>query len=272
MAKGKSVWTGIVTAAIFILLEIAALSMLHSSSALQNIWLNRISHNVMALSWGSVEKVKGYFGLKEQNDILAGRNYELFKELQHYKELERTMKAMAKLDSANLPPRFNYIPAEITAMGTNSRHNYIIIDKGSSDGVKPGSAIITPNSVVGMIYAVDKRYSYGLSLMNERVNVSARIGREGLLVPMHWDGGSSDHVILKDIPLHLEIPAGDTVWTSGNSKVFPPDIPLGVTERTRLVDGAVGVVDVKLFVDLASTRYVIVAENPDRETIEEMSR
>lgn len=272
MAKGRTVWTGIATAAIFILLEIAALSMLYSSSTLQNIWINRISHNVMAMTWGSIEKVKSYFGLREQNDILAGRNYELFKELQHYKELERTMQAMAKLDSAGLPPRFNYIPAEVTAMGTNSRHNYIIIDKGENDGVAPGSAIITPNGVVGMVYAVDKRYSYGLSLMNERVNVSARIGREGLVVPLQWDGKNSDHVILRDIPLHLEVPAGDTVWTSGNSKVFPPDIPLGLTVGTRLVDGAVGVVDVKLFVDLASIRYVIVAENPDRETIEEMSR
>lgn len=272
MPKGRTVWTGIATAAIFILLEIAALSMLHSSSALQNIWLNRFSHNVMALTWGSVEKVKNYFGLREQNDILAGRNYELFKELQHYKELERTMTAMAKLDSANLPPRFNYIPAEITAMGTNSRHNYIIIDKGSNDGIVPGSAIITPNSVVGMVYAVDKRYSYGLSLMNERVNVSARIGREGIVVPMRWDGGGTNKVVLGDIPLHLDIPAGDTVWTSGKSKVFPPDIPLGVTEGLRVIDGAVGIVDVKLFVDLTSTRYVIVAENPDRETIENLSR
>ena len=152
MAKGSSVRTGIFTAAIFILLEVAALSLLHSSSALQNIWINRISHNTMAMSWGAVQKVKSYFGLREQNDILAGRNYELFKELQHYKELERSMQAMAKLDSAGLPPRFNYVPAEITAMGTNSRHNYIIIDKGSNDGIKPGSAIITA-TIEGVAYS-----------------------------------------------------------------------------------------------------------------------
>ncbi len=272
MAKGRTVWAGIATAAVFILLEIAALSLLHSSSALQNVWLNRISHNVMAFNWGGVQKVKGYFGLREQNDILAGRNYELFKELQHYKELERSMRAMARLDSANLPPHFNYIPAEITAMGTNSRHNYIIIDKGGEDGIKTGSAIITPNGVVGMVYAVDKRYSYGLSLMNEHVGVSARIGREGLVVPLQWDGKGSDHVILRDIPLHLDIPVGDTVWTSGSSKVYPPDIPIGTTEGFRVADGAVGIVDVRLFVDLSSLRYVIVAENPDRETIEELSR
>ena len=98
------------------------------------------------------------------------------------------------------------------------------------------------------------------------------IGREGFVLPLQWDGRSSDHVILRDVPRHLEVTPGDTVWTSGISKVYPPDIPLGVTEGTRMLDGAVSVVDVRLFVDLAAQRYVIIAENPDRETIEEMSK
>ncbi len=272
MARGRKAYAGIITAAIFILLEFAALSMLHASSTLQNIWLNRFSHNVMATTWGSVERIRSYFGLREQNEILAGRNYELFKELQHYKEIARASEAMSKLDSAGLSPRFNYIPAEITAMGTNARHNYIIVDKGSDHGVRPGSSIVTPNGVVGMVYAVDRHYSYGLSLMNDRVGVSARIGREGLVAPMRWDGKSTNHAVLHDIPLHLEIPAGDTVWTSGISKVYPPDIPVGITEGTRIEDGAAGVVDVRLFVDFASLRYVILADNPDRDKIEEMSK
>ncbi|MBO6169467.1 MAG: rod shape-determining protein MreC [Bacteroidales bacterium] len=270
MARAGKFYLGLTTAVIFILLEIAAISLLDRSSTLQNIWINRISHNVMAFNWGSMTKVRNYFGLKEQNEILAGKNFELFKELQHYKELEKAVQAMAKLDSAKLPSRFNYIPAEVTAMGTNSRHNYIILDKGSEHGVKPQSAIITPNGVVGMIYAVDKRYSYGLSLLNDKVSVSARIGREGLVAPLSWDGRGSDHAILKDIPLHLTVGQGDTVRTSGISAVYPPDIPIGVTTGSRLIDGAVNVVDVKLFVDFASLRYVIIAENPDRQIIEQM--
>lgn len=272
MARAGKFYLGLVTAVIFILLEIAAISLLGRSSTLQNIWINRFSHNVMAFTWGSLNKVQSYFGLKEQNEILAGKNYELFKELQHYKELEKAVQAMAKLDSANLPSHFNYIPAEVTAMGTNSRHNYIILDKGSEHGVKPQSAIITPNGVVGMVYAVDKRYSYGLSLLNEKVSVSARIGREGLVAPLTWDGKGSDHAILKDIPLHLTVAEGDTIRTSGISTVYPPDIPIGITMGSRLIDGAVNVVDVKLFVDFASLRYVIIAENPDRLIIEEMEK
>ena len=52
--------------------------------------------------------------------------------------------------------------------------------------------------------------------------------------------------------------------------MYPPDIPIGVTTGSRLIDGAVNVVDVKLFVDFSSLRYVIIAENPDRQIIEKM--
>ena len=272
MAQRRSFYVGLATAAVFILLEIAAMSMLRRASALQDIWLNRFSHNVMAWTWGGLTRMQNYFSLQEQNDILAGRNFELFKELQRYREMERDMQAMAKLDSAGFSSRFNYIPAEITAMGTNSRHNYIILDKGSNDGVKPNSAIITPVGVVGMVYSVDKRFSYGLSLLNDKISVSARIGREGLVAPLSWDGHGTDHAILKDIPLHLEVAEGDTVRTSGISAVYPADIPLGVTMGSRLVDGAVNIVDVKLFIDFSSLRYVIIADNPDRELLKELTK
>ena len=71
---------------------------------------------------------------------------------------------------------------------------------------------------------------------------------------------------------NLTVAEGDTIRTSGISTVYPPDIPIGITMGSRLIDGAVNVVDVKLFVDFASLRYVIIAENPDRLIIEEMEK
>lgn len=272
MAQRGNFYAGLAIAAVFIVLEIAAMSMLKRASALQDIWINRFSHNVMAWTWGGVSNIRNYFSLKQQNDVLAGRNYELFKELQHYKEMEKTVIAISRLDSLGFRSRFNYIPAEVTAMGTNSRHNYIILNKGREDGVAPGSAIITPTGVVGIIYSVDKHYSYGLSLLNDKVSVSARIGREGLVAPLSWDGRRTDQAVLHDIPMHLSVAGGDTVWTSGVSSVYPADIPIGTTMGSRLIDGAVNIVDVKLFVDFAALRYVIIAENPDRAILEEMTR
>jgi rod shape-determining protein MreC len=91
-----------------------------------------------------------------------------------------------------------------------------------------------------------------------------------MVAPLCWDGSGTDRAVLKNIPLHLDVPVGDTVLTSGISAIYPADIPVGVTEGVRLVDGAVGVVDVKLFVDFAALRYVIIAENPDRAFIQKM--
>ena len=263
---------GLATAAVFILLEIAALSALKRASVLQDIWINRFSHRVMALTWSGAGSLREYFGLRKQNELLVGRNFELYKELQYYKELDSRRRSADVLDSASLQSRFTYTAAEIVDMGTNSRHNFVILDKGSADGVKPRSAIITPNGVVGMVYSVDEHFSYGLSLLNDRMSVSARIGRDGIVAPLCWDGKGTDHAILRDIPLHLEVPEGDTVRTSGLSSLYPADIPLGVTTGSRLIDRAVNVVDVKLFTDFARLRYVIIAENPERAVIENMEQ
>ena len=60
----------VVSAAIFILLEVAAISMLHSSSVLQDIWLNRASHRVSGWLWGSGNRIAGYFQLNSRNKAL----------------------------------------------------------------------------------------------------------------------------------------------------------------------------------------------------------
>ena len=71
-----------INAAVFIVLEIAALSLLRSTSELQDIWISRAEHNVSAWTWGQLDKLHSYASLRSQNEMLAASNYELFKELQ----------------------------------------------------------------------------------------------------------------------------------------------------------------------------------------------
>ena len=51
MPRSKETGTLIFTAAVFIVMEVAALALLSHSATLQNIWLNRFSHRIMALNW-----------------------------------------------------------------------------------------------------------------------------------------------------------------------------------------------------------------------------
>lgn len=261
----------IISAAIFIFLEIAAVAMLSRSSVLQDIWLNRLSHRVMAATWGGSEKVRNYFSLEKSNEALAQQNFELSQKVRRYEILLSEMERSAALDSLGAKDVFSYTAARIVQMTTNSQHNYFVIDKGYRDGIGANSGVITENGVVGIIDAVDKHFSYGRTFMNSNISVSARIGRNGIVAPMSWDGLHSDRAKLKDISVHLDTEAGDTVWTSGMSLFFPPDIPVGITGKSRLVFGSTSEVDVTLLQDFSALKYVTVATNRHIEEIKELA-
>ena len=265
MLRNSKIMERILSVALFVLMEVAALVMLSHSGPLQNIWLSRVSYSIRGWVWGASESIGSYFSLNSQNRELAQENFELAQELQRY----RTAAANARQDSltANLglSRDFEYIPAAIRKVSKNRQHNYIILNKGSEDGIKPQSGIITPKGVIGIIDAVDRHYSYGISFMNTGMSVSARIGSAGAVGPMTWDGYSTDRAVLKEISLQNKFAPGDTVWTSGYSSIFPADIPLGIAGASRIVNGAVNEVEVLLFQDFAALKYVTVVQTLDEE-------
>lgn len=269
MAKGAMLYTRLATAAIFIALEVAAVAMLTKSAPLQNIWINRASHRVMASLWGSGETLRNHFSMEKQNAILSEENARLNNILKYYEGQEDLLH---EIDASSIikAKGFTYTPATIVKVSRNTAHNYIIINKGSDDGIVPHSGIITPQGVVGIVDAVDRHYSYGLTLMNNNVSVSSRVGDTGIVGPLIWDGRKSNGAILKDIPLHYTVQPGDTVYTSGFSIIFPPDIPIGIAGQSKIADGSSQQVAVTMFQDFSALRYVTIVENPDRSEIYEL--
>lgn len=266
MARSAALYSKLITAAIFIALEVAAVAMLSKSAPLQNIWINRASHRVMGTLWGSGESLRNHFSLEKQNAILSEENARLNNILKYYEGQEALLHEV-EASSIVKAKGFTYTPATIVKVSRNSAHNYIIINKGSDDGIIPHSGIITPQGVVGIIDAVDRHYSYGLTLMNSNVSVSCRVGDTGIVGPLVWDGRKSNGAILKDIPLHYSVQPGDTLYTSGFSIIFPPDIPIGIAGQSKIADGSAQQVTVTMFQDFSALRYVTVVQNPDREEI-----
>ena len=256
----------LVCAATFILLEVAALALLHSGSTLQNIWINRVSHRTMAFLWGSGETIRSQFQMDELNQELQAENARLQERLRAYERRDVEEEELARMAEREAGA-YRYTPATVVKMSRNRTHNYIILNKGSEDGIRPQSGIISDRGVVGVVEAVDKHYSYGLTLMNPEMNVGARLGRTDVVAPLSWDGRSTGRAVMRDLPPHYAVSPGDTVRTSGYSTIFPPGIPIGITGDTRLVDGSTRQVDVELFQDFSTVRYVTVVENLERTEI-----
>lgn len=268
MPKEKPVVSKIFNAVVFILLEIAAISMLSHNNELQRLWLTRISHGFMAKTWGTTQAVGNYFSLKKQNDELSLENERLRGIVRGYRQ------AALEADPAFRPELkddgFNYIPATIIKSGTNSQHNYLILDKGSEDGVVENSGIISSKGVIGIVDAVSKHYSFAISFLNKELNISARLDTTGAVGPLAWDGLRTDGAVLKEIPLQFKYNPGDTVYTSGYSAIFPPDIPLGIAGEAKVINGATNEISVRLFQDHSALKYVTIIENTRITEIEDI--
>ena len=268
MRKGNIIGT-LINAAIFIILEIAALSMLSNNSQLQRTWFSKGAQAFMGTVWGTTQNIKDYFSLRKTNDALALENFQLRTRLAKL-ETEALDSMTCNIPEApDVAGKFRYIPATITKISNNTQHNYLIVGKGSRDGVTVGSGVITGKGAIGVIDAVSNNYSYARSFRNFGMSISARIGRSGSVGPMEWDGRSRNKAVLKEIPHHIEFHEGDTVYTSGYSSIFPPDIPLGLTGQTRIVNGATYEIEVTLLEDFGALRHVTIVDNTGRD---EMNR
>ena len=261
MQKKSNIYTILANTAVFIFLEIAALNMLSSSSSVQNFFITRNLQGLAGRFWGISESVSRYFSLPKENKALADDIFELNKKISKMTRALEIAKldSLARIDMELASDKFKFMPATVVKNSLNKQHNYLIIGKGSDDGVRPQSGIIN-----------DAYYSYAISFLNSELSISARIGNDGAAGPMVWDGKHIDGALLREIPLQYKFDEGDTVYTSGYSSIFPPDIPLGVTGDTRIVNGATYEVKIKLFQDFSALRYVTIVTNSDIQEIEDL--
>lgn len=257
----------ILSVAAFILLEIAAISLVRHSSSLQDEWFAKGGQAVRGFIWGTTEKWADYFSLTRSNDSLAQRNVELTEQLYNCMTAMGNGKMQENLAEDTRGGRYSFIAAGIVKISDNTQHNYLILDKGSEDGVSVGDGVITTKGAVGIIESASAHYSYAISLKNHKMSVSARLGFDGPVGSLQWDGKSGDGAVLSEIPRHIELHPGDTVFTSGFSYIFPADIPLGTTSEAKLKDGATYDINVRLFEDFSKLRYVAIVKDSDKKEI-----
>ena len=248
MFRRENIIIFIVNAAIFIALEIAALAMLRNNGQLQNLWISKGIHGFMSGVWGCTEDIRHYFSLKKENEALAGMVFRQAQALRLYRE--QTGRDIPSDTTFDTVGNFRYIPASVSKTTRNSQHNYIIIDKlGLVDNM---FSMILPG--LGGVFGV----------------FMLRQFMRGPVGALSWDGIHSNGAVLREIPLHIRLNEGDTVYTSGFSSLFPPDIPLGTTGEYVVENGATYEVKIRLFEDFSSVRYVTVVSNTDREEITEL--
>ncbi len=126
---------------------------------------------------------------------------------------------------------FHFISAKVINNSVNKQYNYITLNKGRKDGIKPDQGIVNSDGVVGIITNVSESFSVGFSVLNKRWGVSAKHKKSGTFGPISWDGHDYQYANLKGIPFHVELAIGDTIVTSSYSSVFPEGVFIGTVSE-----------------------------------------
>lgn len=268
MRKGRLIQT-LTTVAVFLVLETVALVMIAKGGIAQRYRIVGAAGRVNYTFWRWGSNINAFFDYRKENERLASENL----------ALRNALGSAPAAPAAGVRPaspvsrqggRYTYSLARVIRNSTGSQKNFLVLDKGSEDGVQIGNGVVTKDGVVGVVSAVDRRYSRVESFLNTSQRVSARISPCGAFGILHWNGRSLRKALLSEIPRHTETAPGDTVLTSGYSAIYPPDIPLGVV-RSIKEDGVSLEMEVELFQNFNTLRHVYIVSDRDARALKELS-
>lgn len=254
---------------LFLLLQSIALSRVVKHNYLQSyLWFTASNYAIGNLHT-LVYNIKEYFSLKSQNQILQRENATLRNALSIEAPAETALKGYVN-DTAR-KQIYTYQEANVLYSTYKLQNNYMIINRGSVHGIKPGMAIITPLGVAGITKDVDTHYSTALTVLHSKFSISCRPANSFNFGSLTWNGKNYRYAQLVDLPKQTRIRNGDTVVTDVRSLIFPEGIPVGIVKSYRLRDpGDFIEAQVELFTDFSSINQVYVIDFVDKKALENL--
>lgn len=259
---------------VLLIYVVLSCAMLFSSDPYrQHVWLTSAS-SLSGSMYQAGHNVTTFFSLREVNDDLNRRNAELQAEVANMREEIDRMRLAGFTDTMPTPENvahFEFIVANVINNSVHHPQNYLTIDKGAVDGIRPEMGVIDHSGVVGTVSAVGPHYSRVISLLNPNFRLSCKIKGSEHFGSLVWDGDDPSRALLEELPRHTVFSVGDTVVTSGYSAVFPAGLPVGVilpddgnhTENFFTLP-------VELFADFTRLSNVQVVVNNRREELAEV--
>jgi len=247
---------------LFLAMEVAAFLWMVSEQKLQQSTFLSASNTLTASFNLMLTNTDEYFHLREENAVLAEENARLRGQVNH---LQGMVEDSVERDSGYVYShlQWSYQPARVVDVATNSRHNYLVLNKGVRDNVQMGEGVVSHEGVVGIVSAVNLHFAQVIPVIHPKMRLSCRIRRNGQMGFLVWNGPSPRYANLTDIGRHILVEEGDTIETNGLTGLFPEGIPIGVIDRVELPDGDTYYnLRVLLATDFKSLRYVQIVHNP----------
>lgn len=256
---------------LFLILEIISFIFIINHSYYQRATIISSANGITGYVYNTANSITGYFGLKRANEELSEENARL-RSLESIVLLTPDTIQHDRADSIH-QQLYHYFSAKVISNSTSKRNNYLLLNKGLSQGVGKDMGVITPKGVIGIVKDVSLNFSSVLSVLHKQARVSAKLKKNNQLGTLIWQGTNYSVGTLKDIPTHIQLNVGDTIITSGFSHIFPEGIPIGSINE-YYIEKSDNFYTIKLdfFVDFNNLSYVMVVDNLMKKEQESLAK
>jgi rod shape-determining protein MreC len=202
----------------------------------------------------------GYGELIKERDDLQKKVAELTKEIDLLREeqLENVRLKKLLVMKEDMAQQWQMTAANVIGRDINNWYHSIIIDRGSSDGLKKDMVVINYDGLVGRIISVSKNTAEVLLLLDRDCATGAlvQLSRASGIIE---GTGSEEYLRMVHLPHDAEVRENQLVLTSGLGGVFPAGLRIGfITEIIVEPNGLMKQAQVKPFVDFEHLEEVLV--------------
>lgn len=249
---------------LFVILQSFCIFLLVQNNKFQHASVLNATNEGVAKVMEGVSYVTDYIHLRDNNLILANENATLRNALKQSQFVnDSTVVTIRDTISKQL---YSYTTAKVVNNSVSMRNNYLTLNKGSLDGIKPLNGVITASGVIGTVQQVSDHYCTVMSLLHTKSKLSAKLKKSNFFGSLVWDGENPREVLLKEIDKTVPVQKGDTVVTTGFSKRFPENVMIGVVSEARLNPGSnFHSIKVRLSTRFDNLSYVYIVQNLMRD-------
>jgi rod shape-determining protein MreC len=157
-------------------------------------------------------------------------------------------------------PENEYVSAAVIGVDTSPFLRYVIINRGSDDGLRRGMPVVTHQGLVGRIASVLPNAARVQLITDSSSRINVQLQKSGAEASLY--GSLTGDISLQSIPQDAEVNVGDVIITSGLGGDYPSDLIVGqVSSVRRLPSEMFQTASVQPVVDFAALKVVLVIKN-----------
>lgn len=146
-------------------------------------------------------------------------------------QLAETRVLSALLDFARANPQNEYLAATVIGRDPSPFLHYVLINRGSDDGLRRGMPVVTQQGLVGRVAAVTAGAARVQLITDPATFINVRIQPSNADAALN--GSVTGEVFLDLIPLDASVLEGDLIVTSGLGGNYLPNILVGQVTGVR---------------------------------------